>query len=133
VPYLLDTNILIAVSKKRPGLSKKLSALPASDILLSSVVLAEIEYGIAKSAKPELNRQVYDSILRGFAVADFGVAAARHYGALRLGLERRGEIIGPNDSMIAAQALATGAVLVTDNTAEFSRVPGLAVENWLAA
>jgi tRNA(fMet)-specific endonuclease VapC len=133
VPYLLDTNILIAVSKKRAGLSQRLGALPASEILLSSVVLAEIEYGIAKSAKPELNRQVYDSILRGFAVVDFGVAAARHYGALRLGLERRGEIIGPNDLMIAAQALATGAVLVTDNTDEFSRVAGLAVENWLAA
>ena len=130
--YLLDTNILIAVSKNLPGLSDRLRVLPTSALLLSSVVLAEIEYGIVKSAKPELNRQVYDALLRGFDLVEFGAAAARHYGALRVDLERRGQIIGPNDMMIAAQALAVDAVMVTDNGREFSRVSGLTVENWLA-
>lgn len=130
--YLLDTNILIAVSKRRPGLAERLRVLPARDLLLSSVVLAEIEYGIVKSAKPDLNRQVYDALLRGFEVVEFGAAAARQYGVVRAGLERQGQVIGPNDLMIAAQAIAVDAVVVTDNVAEFSRVNGLAVENWLA-
>ena len=130
--YLLDTNILIAVSKHRPELAERLRLLPASDLLLSSVVLAEIEYGIVKSAKPDLNRQVYDALLRGFAVVDFGAAAARQYGVVRAELERQGQVIGPNDLMIAAQAIAIDAVVVTDNVGEFSRVSGLAVENWLA-
>jgi tRNA(fMet)-specific endonuclease VapC len=131
VRYLLDTNILIAVSKNRPGLAERLRLLPSSAILLSSVVLAEIEYGIVKSAKPELNRQLYDAMLRGFELVEFGASAAKRYGMLRVELERRGQVIGPNDLMIAAQALATDAVLVTDNVGEFSRVGGLEVENWL--
>ncbi len=130
--FLLDTNVLIAVSKRRPGLAERLAELRASDMLLSSVVLAEIEYGIEKSSKPDLNRQVYDALLRGFDVIDFGATAARHYGALRAGLERQGQVIGPNDMMIAAQAIAVNAVLVTDNVGEFSRVQGLSIENWLA-
>ena len=81
--YVLDTNILIAVSKRRAGLAERLRGLPASDLPLSSVVLAEIEYGIVKSTKPELNRQVHDAMLRRFNVVDFGAAAARHYGVLR--------------------------------------------------
>lgn len=130
--YLLDTNILIALGKRRPAAEQRLAILPAGAILLSSVVVAEIEYGIAKSARPEHNRQFYDVLLRGFEVIDFDAAAAKHYGLLRLDLERRGQIIGPNDLLIAAQALASGAVLVTDNVGEFSRVGGLVVENWLA-
>lgn len=130
--YLLDTNVLIAVTKRHPGMAERLGSLRASEMLLSSVVLAEIEYGIVKSAKPERNRQVYDTLLRSFDVVDFGATAARHYGVLRAGLERQGQVIGPNDMMIAAQAIAVDAVLVTDNVGEFSRVQGLSVENWLA-
>lgn len=130
--YLLDTNILVAYGKRWNEVEQRLLQLPAADILLSSVVLAEIEYGIAKSSLPERNRRFYDVLLRGFDVLEFGEAAAKHYGALRADLERRGQIIGPNDLMIAAQALASGAVLVTDNVGEFSRVGGLLVENWLA-
>ena len=130
--YLLDTDILIALGKRRPAAEQRLAMLPAGAILLSSVVMAEIECGIAKSARPEHNRQFYDVLLRGFEVIDFDAAAAKHYGLLRVDLERRGQIIGPNDLLIAAQALASGAVLVTDNVGEFSRVGGLFVENWLA-
>lgn len=130
--YLLDTNILIAMSKTRPGLAERLARYPASNILLSSVVVAEIEYGIAKSARREHNRRVFDTLLSGFTVVSFDAEAARRYGPIRAQLEVRGQLIGPYDLMIVAHAQALDAVLVTDNVGEFSRVEGVAVENWLA-
>lgn len=130
--YLLDTNILIALSKERPGLSDRLAGYPASSILLSSVVVAEIGYGIAKSARRDHNRRVFDALLRGFAVLPFDTEAARLHGPIRARLESQGRLIGPCDLMIAAQARALNAVLVTDNVGEFSRVEDLAVENWLS-
>lgn len=130
--YLLDTNILIALSKERPGVLERLANIPASAILLSSVVVAEIEYGIAKSARREHNRRVFDTLLDGFQIVAFDTAAARLYGPIRADLERQGRLIGPYDLMIAAQGMALNAVVVTDNVGEFSRVAGLAVENWLA-
>lgn len=130
--YLLDTNILIAMSKERPGLADRLAAYPASAILLSSVVVAEIEYGIAKSTRREHNQRVFDALLGGFNVVAFDAAAAKQYGPIRAQLEKRGQLIGPYDLMIAAQALSLDATLVTDNVGEFSRVAGLAVENWLS-
>jgi len=129
--YLLDTNILIAMSKERPGLGEQLAGIPANEILLSSVVVAEIEYGIAKSARQEHNRKVFDRLLDGFPVVPFDNTAARFYGPIRARLERMGRLIGPNDLMIAAQACALNAILVTDNVGEFTRVDGLVVENWL--
>jgi len=130
--FLLDTNILIALSKQRPGLADKLEGIPADTILLSSVVVAEIEYGIAKSGRRQHNRRVFDALLSGFRVVPFDAAAARLYGPIRAHLERRGRLIGPYDLMIAAHAQAIDAVLVTDNTREFDRVAGLKTENWLA-
>jgi tRNA(fMet)-specific endonuclease VapC len=129
--YLLDTNILIAMSKERPGLADRLARHPAGSVLLSSVVVAEIEYGIAKSARREHNRRVFDVLLEGFPVVAFDVAAARLYGAIRAQLERQGRLIGPYDLMIAAHALALDAVVVTDNEDEFCRVENLTLENWL--
>jgi len=130
--YLLDTNILIAMSKERPDLLERLENIPASAILLSSVVVAEIEYGIAKSERQEHNRRVFDTLLDGFQIVPFDAAAAQLYGPIRADLERRGQLIGPYDLMIAAHAQALNSVLVTDNLGEFARVTGLAVENWLA-
>ena len=129
--YLLDTNILIALSKERPGVAPRLASIHANDILLSAVVVAEIEYGIAKSTRREHNRRVFDTLLSGIQIIPFDEAAARLYGPIRAELERRGQLIGPYDLMIAAQALSQDAVLVTDNLGEFRRVAGLAVENWL--
>lgn len=130
--YLLDTNILIAMSKERPGLLERLANIPASAIFLSSVVVAEIEYGIAKRARYEHNRRVFDTLLDGFHIAPFDALAAKLYGPIRAELEKRGQLIGPYDLMIAAHAQALDAVLVTDNVGEFARVEGLVVENWLA-
>lgn len=129
--YLLDTNILIAISKNNPSLYGWLQRCPASSIVLSAIVLAELEYGIAKSAKPAHNRRVFDAITKSFSVLGFEAAASRQYGLVRADLERRGRLIGPYDMMIAAHALALGLTVVTDNVDEFSRVEGLKVENWL--
>ena len=129
--YLLDNNILIAMSKERPGLADRLARYPATSILLSSVVVAEIEYGIAKSVRQEHNRRVFDTLLSGFPLVSFDAAAAREYGSIRARLEREGRFIGPYDLMIAAHAKALETVLVTDNVGEFSRVDGLKVVNWL--
>jgi tRNA(fMet)-specific endonuclease VapC len=129
--YLLDTNILIALSKERPGVAARLASIHANNILLSAIVVAEIEYGIAKSTLREHNRRVFDTLLAGIQIIPFNEAAARLYGPIRAELERSGQLIGPYDLMIAAQALSQDAVLVTDNLGEFRRVAGLAVENWL--
>jgi tRNA(fMet)-specific endonuclease VapC len=94
-------------------------------------VVAEIEYGIAKSGRRKHNRLVFDSLLSGFRVLPFDAAAARLYGPIRAHLEKRGRLIGPYDLMIAAHAQSLDAVLVTDNTKEFDRVAGLKTENWL--
>lgn len=131
--YLLDTNILIALSKQRPGPAERLNHISAHQVLLSSVVVAEIEYGIAKSSRQDHNRRVFDGLLQEFSIVAFDAAAARQYGILRANLERQGQLIGPNDLMIAAHALALDGVLVTDNLREFARVPGLRLENWLEA
>jgi tRNA(fMet)-specific endonuclease VapC len=131
--FLLDTNILIALSKQRPGLAERLEGIPADAVFLSSVVVAEIEYGIAKSGRRPHNRRVFDALLSGFQVLPFDAAAARLYGPIRADLEKRGRLIGPYDLMIAAHARSVEAVLVTDNTEEFGRVAGLKIESWLAA
>jgi tRNA(fMet)-specific endonuclease VapC len=129
--FLLDTNILIALTKKHPCPAERLSSVPAKAVLLSTVVLAEIEYGIAKSTRKEHNRTIFERLLQGFQILPFNETAAGHYGPIRAALERRGELIGPYDLMIAAQARAENAVLVTDNVQDFQRVEGLIVENWL--
>ena len=131
MPFLLDTNILIAMSKQRPGLADRLEGIPADAVLLSAVVVAEIEYGIAKSRRRQHNRRVFDALVSGFRVLPFDAAAARLYGPIRAELEKRGRLIGPYDLMIAAHAKSIDAVLVTDNTREFARVDGLKTANWL--
>lgn len=129
--FLLDTNILIAMTKQRPGLADRLEQIPADAVLLSSVVVAEVEYGIAKSRRRLHNRRVFDALVASFRILPFDAEAARLYGPIRAELEKRGRLIGPYDLMIAAQAKAVDAVLVTDNVQEFGRVEGLKTANWL--
>ena len=130
--YLLDTNIFIAALKAHPAVRARLESLPASSIMLSPVVLGELETGVEKSTQVERNRKRLDEVVTGLAVPPLDAATSLTYARIRAVLERQGTPIGSNDLWIAAHALALGAVLVTDNVKEFARVPGLVVENWLA-
>lgn len=130
--YLLDTNILIAAIKGHPKVRDMLERVPLVQIRLSSVVLGELAFGVEKSRYGEHNRARLSALVARFALVGVDAETSAHYGRLRAHLERQGTPIGANDMWIAAQALASEATLVTDNTREFCRVPGLAVENWLA-
>jgi tRNA(fMet)-specific endonuclease VapC len=131
--YLLDTNVLSAVVKDPDGLvSSQLEAVAArSDGVYTSVIVAaELRFGVSRLRSVRLAQRV-ERVLSEIRVASFAAPADRVYADLRAELERRGTPIGANDLWIAAQALHDGSVLVTDNVSEFSRVPGLTVENWL--
>lgn len=129
--YLLDTNIVIAAMKGDARVRGKLETTPLSEIVLSPVVLGELEHGVEKSQHKEKNRTRLTHIVEGMQLTPLDAEASRHYGAIRAELERKGTPIGANDYWIAAQALAMEAVLVTNNGGEFARVQGLTVENWL--
>lgn len=129
---LLDTNILIAAMKGVERVRRKLEATALSEIVLSPVVLGELALGVEKSLHRERNAARLARVVDGLHVVALDAATSRHYAVVRAELERQGVPIGANDYWIAAQALALRAVLVTDNVGEFSRVPGLTVENWLA-
>ena len=129
--YMLDTNIVIYVIKKRPVSALEVFNLHAGLMCISSVTYAELLHGVEKSTKPEHNlRQVEDFISR-LEVLDYNRKAAAHYGNIRADLERKGTIIGVNDLHIAGHARSEGMVLVTNNQREFKRVEGLRSENWV--
>lgn len=129
--YLLDTNIVIAAMKGRPEVVARLERMAAADLLLSTIVLGELEFGAAKSAYPQRNRSRLADLAANLPIAVVDAETGRRYGPMRADLEQRGKPIGANDTWIAAQALALGATLVTDNIGEFANVPGLKLENWI--
>ena len=130
--YLLDTNVWVVVLRGRDqSLSRKIREWSDPEaLLLCSVVKAELLYGVLRSAQPQRNLQSLELIVENYGSLPFDDAAATSYATLRTELERLGKPIGANDMMIAAIALANGCVLVTNNTSEFSRVPGLKIEDW---
>ncbi len=129
--YLLDTNILIAALKGHPAVREHLETVPLASLLLSSVVLGELEFGVEKSAHAKRNRQRLAELIQRLPLLGIDANAARHYGRIRAQLERQGAPIGANDLWIAAQAISAGTTLVTDNQREFRRVEGLSLQNWL--
>ena len=129
--YLLDTNIFIAAMKGLAPVRERLASVPLDTLVLSPIVLGELELGVSKSTHREKNAARLAAVVAEIEIAPLTADVARHYAAIRARLERLGTPIGANDYWIAAQAVALDAVVVTDNAAEFSRVPGLAVENWL--
>lgn len=129
--HLLDTNSFIAALKGRSEVRTRLQRLPLADLLLSPVVLGELELGVARSAWPERNRARLADVVQHLTVVPLDAEAAHHYADIRAVLERRGTPIGANDLWIAAQARALGAVLVTDNVRELGRVDALKIDNWL--
>ncbi|MDP2109328.1 MAG: type II toxin-antitoxin system VapC family toxin [Thiobacillus sp.] len=129
--YMLDTNICIYAIKNRPA--SVLTALRAHEpagIGISSISVAELYFGAEKSSSSR-NLLALQHFLEPLEIADFDMAAAQAYGGLRHLLEKNGTPIGPLDTQIAAHALALGVSLVTNNTREFARVPGLRLENWV--
>ena len=135
--YLLDTNAVIAVLKNQPPVVRRRlrEANSAGDeIAVSAVVLFELWYGVARSARRRENAERLRVFLSGsIAVLPFEEEDAAIAGDVRAALEAEGRPIGPYDLLIAAQALRTGSVLVTANVAEFARVPGLDWRDWSAA
>ena len=129
--YMLDTNVLInCIRKKSDKLLKKLSKIDPSDVCISSITYAELVHGVEKSKEVERNRSALALMLANIEVLDFDVNAANDYGKIRADLESKGEPIGPLDMLIAAHALSSDSVLVTNNNKEFKRVDSLKVVDW---
>jgi tRNA(fMet)-specific endonuclease VapC len=132
IRYMLDTNICIFVMSGRgPALATRFER-EAAYLGMSIVTLAELTYGVEKSAARTRNQQALAAFAARIEVLDFDPAAAAAYGTLRARLERAGRVIGPYDLMIAAHAISRNMTLVTNNRREFDRVDGLLVEDWSA-
>ncbi len=130
--YLLDTNICIYIIKKHPiKVLNRLRQQSIGEVAVSSITLAELEYGADKSSRPEQNRNALLSFLSPLEILAFDEMAALHYGEIRAYLEKTGRIIGAMDMLIAAHARSISLTLVTNNTKEFSRIPNLNLENWV--
>ncbi|WP_349679193.1 type II toxin-antitoxin system tRNA(fMet)-specific endonuclease VapC [Rhodoferax sp. UBA5149] len=128
--YMLDTNICIYIINARPpSVLERFRRERLGSISISSVTAAELAFGVAKSGSAR-NREALEMFLAPLEVLPFDASAIWHYGDLRAALERRGEPIGALDTMIAAHAMASNTILVTNNTREFARVAGLRLENW---
>jgi tRNA(fMet)-specific endonuclease VapC len=131
--WMLDTNTCIAIIKSDPDrVLKKLRGKSIGQVGLSSITLAELEYGVARSTRPRDANAALTEFLLALEVAPFDASAASRYGHVRAELARLGQPIGPLDTLIAGHALALDVVLVTNNTREFVRVKGLRLEDWLA-
>jgi tRNA(fMet)-specific endonuclease VapC len=130
---LLDTNICIyLINARPPAVLARFQQYRLGDIGLCSVVAAELAFGVAKSGSTR-NRQALEMFLAPLTILPFDAAAVWVYGDLRADLQRRGTPIGSLDTLIAAHALSQQALLVTNNTREFSKVPGLPLDNWATA
>lgn len=129
--YLLDTNIISDLVRNPAGAAVAHIRRVGEDAICTSIIVAaELRYGCARKGSPALTSRV-EAILSELRIHPFDPPADQHYGTLRAALEARGTTIGHNDLLIAAHGLSLGATVVTANQAEFSRVEGLAVENWL--
>lgn len=128
--YMLDTNICIYTIKNKPQKVREAFNQHYGRICISSVTLMELIYGAEKSCSPEKNLPVVEGFTARLDVLNYDNDAAVHTGQLRAELARAGKPIGPYDAMIAAHARSLGLILVTNNTREFIRVPGLRLDDW---
>ena len=129
--YLLDTNIVIYVLKRRPVELLSVFNQNASRMAISAITLSQLYHGAEKSIKVSENLAAIEDFCSRLDVLPYGSKAAQHYGAIRAGLEKLGQPIGVNDLHIAAHARSEGLVMVTNNVGDFARVPALEVENWV--
>ncbi len=131
IKFLLDTNIVIYVLKKRPLEVLKIFNANASRMAISSITLSELIYGAEKSENIAKNLEAIEDFVSHLEVLPYDARASQHYGQIKAVLEKKGKIIGENDIHIAAYAISQGLILVTNNLKEFKRVPNLALENWV--
>jgi len=129
--YLLDTNIVIYVIKRRPPEALEIFNRHHGRMAISSITLAELVHGAEKSSEVSRNIGVVEDFTSRLAVLSYDDKAAWQYGQIRAALEKTGQPIGVNDLHIAAHARSNGLILVTNNLREFERVPGLLLENWV--
>jgi tRNA(fMet)-specific endonuclease VapC len=129
--YLLDTNIVIYVIKRRPLPILEIFNRHHGRMAISSITLAELVHGAEKSSDVPRNIAVVEDFTSRLAVLPYDDKAAWHYGNIRAALEKIGQTIGVNDLHIAAHARSNGLTLVSNNMREFERVPGLLAENWM--
>ena len=128
--YILDTNTLIYFFKGMGNIAEKLLAISPKDIGIPSVVLYELEYGIAKSTSPGKRIRQLEEMCSLVNVLPFAKKEAKTSALIRAGLEKKGTPIGPYDVMIAGTAVSRQGILITNNVHEFKRVPRLRIENW---
>jgi len=128
--YLLDTNTLIYFFKQQGHVAAHLKRVKASEVALASVVLFELEYGLLRSSKPAVQQKGMDAARTAYRVLPLDAKAAKSAAWVKHTLELAGAPIGSADQLIAGIALANDLTLITRNTREFSRVPGLRLENW---
>lgn len=130
--FLLDTNICIYIIKKKPiSVVEQFEKYSIGSIAISSITLAEMEYGAKKSTDPQKNLEAFYKFITPLEIVDFDFRAAMVYGDMRYYLEKKGTPIGPLDTLIAAQAISNKMTLVTNNEKEFIRIPNLMVVNWV--
>ena len=129
--YCLDTNVIISVMRKNVCVIDALKNKDIEDLRVSDIVRAELYLGCLKSDRPNQERAKVNHIIDPIAWVPFGDDAVEHYASIRNELEQTGSVIGPNDLLVAATARSIGATMVTANTSEFCRVPGLVVEDWM--
>jgi tRNA(fMet)-specific endonuclease VapC len=129
---MLDTDICIYLIKRKPiHVLDRLKTFRPGEVAVSSVTVAELQYGVYKSSRPERNQEALAEFLLPLEVVPFDESAAAHYGEIRTYLERKGNIIGAMELLIAAHARSLSLALVTNNIQEFQRFPGLHAENWV--
>lgn len=128
--FLLDTNTCIAVMRNHPQVLQKVAAFSPPDFAISTITSYELYTGIEKCANPTKERAKVSLFLKTVIPLPFNEQAAQEAAKIRGLLESQGKMIGPYDILIAGQTLAENLILVTANTAEFSRVPGIMLENW---
>ena len=129
--YMLDTDICIYIMKRKPLLVlDRLKLLQPGQLSMSAITFAELMNGAKKSQRVEANVSRLNALGEILEICSFDQQAAIVYGEVRSSLEKRGEVIGPHDLLIAAHALSLGRTLITNNEREFKRVEGLELENW---
>lgn len=131
---LLDTNVCMYLIRQRPPeVIRRFEGYEVGEIGVSSITVAELYFGVRKSLHADQNERALEQFLLPLEIAEFGLESAAAYGDIRTTLEKQGTPIGPLDTLIAAHAVSLGVTLVTNNFGEFSRVPGLSLDNWVSA